>query len=767
MITIVDQHQKTKVLRLLSILMVLLSGVATAAQVCGVFPSGIGTEQACISGIPESNQLNLGPGDTFRLPSVVLSNNTERPMRFTIESVGPSQINREKHTYMVESGAIRGFSNLKLFRIGKEVPIGTTLNIKFGFSMSGSHDNEPFYIHSAEQTIALEIGPDSDGDGLVDSWEINGVDVDGDGFIDVDLPSYGADPNRKDIFVELDWEVGGEPDRVGIERVKEAFAIAPRYAGGTLNPDGSAGIRLWVDTGILEDENFILLSDDFGGGNEIAEGRWTFGERDYICDRGIDAGKSCVKNSTDQCDAISTNDEAGLCVESFAYAKARNFNPLREGIFRYGISSASARGGQAGLGKNDFWIGSPSGDTDYFQYIFMHELGHTLNLSHGGDPAESGIRNCEPNYISSMNYRYSFIERADGSKQVDYAPAMMQSGIRASIPDFVLEEADLLEGRIIDSTDGNHKLTYIGPPEVCAARCLLGDRNGLSCDNHSDCNDGGLGVCIGIAEANSGASCSDNTNCGGGICIGRHKVTYPNRFSDWNLDGVGSENVEQNLDYSFGHLPGNCRNDKRALELTELPDSSLTPWNDWLNIKIPPASSFQTIANNQERSADIIIDDPFEAYEQFLQHLKKTSTVHLEIQHRNQEALSLSGQRIQLSYDAVVTNHGEYPVGTLMVQNNLPNGFSILDMDNRCSSSTPEKIECLEIGLPPGDSEIFSFILQGSLRCLDGVPEEVKNIISVENRSEFAGEDPAPGDSVSSFSIDLSGLDIDQLCSKK
>lgn len=45
---------------------------------------------------------------------------------------------------------------------------------------------------------------DTDGDGLPDVWEKEGLDYDGDGKIDVDLPAMGADPNVPDIFVEVD-----------------------------------------------------------------------------------------------------------------------------------------------------------------------------------------------------------------------------------------------------------------------------------------------------------------------------------------------------------------------------------------------------------------------------------------------------------------------------------------------------------------------------------------------------------------------------------
>lgn len=54
-------------------------------------------------------------------------------------------------------------------------------------------------------------GVDTDGDGLLDSWESHGLDIDQDGNIDLDLPALGADPNHKDLFVEVDGMTGLGP----------------------------------------------------------------------------------------------------------------------------------------------------------------------------------------------------------------------------------------------------------------------------------------------------------------------------------------------------------------------------------------------------------------------------------------------------------------------------------------------------------------------------------------------------------------------------
>ncbi len=96
---------------------------------------------------------------------------------------------------------------------------------------------------------------DSDGDGLPDCWEMHGYHVlvlsseTGDAVLEfVDLPAMGADPLRKDLFVEVDWMWGGghshQPKPEALRIVRDAFARAP-----VPNADGSTGITLHIDAG--------------------------------------------------------------------------------------------------------------------------------------------------------------------------------------------------------------------------------------------------------------------------------------------------------------------------------------------------------------------------------------------------------------------------------------------------------------------------------------------------------------------------------------
>ncbi|MBU6412301.1 MAG: hypothetical protein KGS45_02410 [Planctomycetes bacterium] len=82
---------------------------------------------------------------------------------------------------------------------------------------------------------------DTDGDGLPDSWEINGIDGDCNGTIDLNLAALGANPNHKDLFVEVDSMQGRAPLAGVMASVQAAFANAP-----VSNPDGVQGINLRI-----------------------------------------------------------------------------------------------------------------------------------------------------------------------------------------------------------------------------------------------------------------------------------------------------------------------------------------------------------------------------------------------------------------------------------------------------------------------------------------------------------------------------------------
>lgn len=123
--------------------------------------------------------------------------------------------------------------------------------------------------------VAGETDPtrrDTDGDGLSDGHEAaigtNGTnrDTDADGLADGSevtasnrLP--GADPLRKDVFVELDVHTECTVEREQLDRVRQAFADAP------VDNPGEQGIAVhFVISDRIDEYDFVNDSDHFGQG---------------------------------------------------------------------------------------------------------------------------------------------------------------------------------------------------------------------------------------------------------------------------------------------------------------------------------------------------------------------------------------------------------------------------------------------------------------------------------------------------------------------
>lgn len=108
---------------------------------------------------------------------------------------------------------------------------------------------------------------DTDGDGLLDHWEEDGIDIDQDGTIDLDLSAMDADPLHQDVFLEIDWlkENSGrhyEPFPTVTESLVTMFDQAP-----VSNPDGSTGIVLHIDAGSGTDAVGKAFSQNMGAGS--------------------------------------------------------------------------------------------------------------------------------------------------------------------------------------------------------------------------------------------------------------------------------------------------------------------------------------------------------------------------------------------------------------------------------------------------------------------------------------------------------------------
>lgn len=237
--------------------------------------------------------------------------------------------------------------------------------------------------------IEVTVDTDTDGDGLWDAWETKGIDTNGDGVIstdgtvDVNLPAMGADVNKKDVFVEVDWMVeegsnahSHKPYPAAIKQIVEAFAKAP--------VDNGKGINLHADLG--------PDSIDYVTGN-----RW-----------GSYGRGSQVPHQT----MIGSRTEQGRFESDFDAITAQNFQQSKR-AFRYALfahqfdnvtlKSDCHSGIAPGFGQR-FMVSLGCFDNTVIDQAgtFMHELGHTLSLYHGGSDPE----NNKPNYLSVMNYSF-------------------------------------------------------------------------------------------------------------------------------------------------------------------------------------------------------------------------------------------------------------------------------------------------------------------------------------------------------------------------
>lgn len=341
-------------------------------------------------------------------------------------------------------------------------------------------------------TKLSDVALDSDGDGLLDVWETIGIDSDGDGVIDLNLPGLGANPNHKDIFVEIDAMVCGVagsdcapgdthghlPTTPDLARAVAAFANAP-----VENPDGSQGINLRL---VFDDAVPHRLRCEFDGCFEGVKGAF-FGTA-------AERGKS--------------NFAAIRRAKSAVYHYSLWVHDLLEPQ-----SDVGGLGEQPG---NDFIVGRFFFENGIEQSSsFMHELGHNLGLAHGG----ADEVNNKPNYLSVMNYSFAILG-IPPTNTVDYS--------RQRLPDLnerSLDEALGIQGpasleTIFSCPDG-----FFGP-STPADLTIDWDCDGLRTVVAADINNDG--VCI-----SSGANTILNSSPGGDDR--RHQGTVepgPNGFLD-------------------------------------------------------------------------------------------------------------------------------------------------------------------------------------------------------------------------------------------
>jgi uncharacterized repeat protein (TIGR01451 family) len=267
------------------------------------------------------------------------------------------------------------------------------------------------------------ITSDSDGDSLPDGWELCGIDENHDGTIEVNLPAMGADVNKKDIFVQVNWMEDSahnqKPSTDAIKKIVDAFSNSP--------VDNGIGINLHVDLG---PDSLDYVTGRYWGNK---------GKGHSIAYQDILGKNSSLKDALNK----YLSGESQLQSQSI----------FRLALFVHTVvdkngKPACASGITPDLRLFIISLGcsfNGKGTTNEQAGTFMHELGHSLGLSHGGDQGpdpNSNDVNYKPNYLSVMNYSFQ------------------------------------MGGLVINNTDGNFDYSRFDLPDLDETR--LSEQNGLN-----------------------------------------------------------------------------------------------------------------------------------------------------------------------------------------------------------------------------------------------------------------------------------------------
>lgn len=242
---------------------------------------------------------------------------------------------------------------------------------------------------------------DSDRDGIDDGDEVHGS------LGGLDLPALGANPNRRNLYLELDWvddeaDCGPHshrPSLAVVSQLEQYFATLP-----IANPDGSQGIDLRIDIG----QGGLLQ-----GGNQVPD-------FDGILLGGLSPGSE------------------------YWTLKAQHFDARRAGYFRYGILAHrygtvnNQSSGEAETPGDDLIVSLQClGSETFVRNTVLHELGHNLGLRHGG----AQDCNDKPNYNSVMNYRFHFAGTDHNCELPGDGGFGYSGGLRPALNEAALDEA--------------------------------------------------------------------------------------------------------------------------------------------------------------------------------------------------------------------------------------------------------------------------------------------------------------------------------------
>ena len=332
--------------------------------------------------------------------------------------------------------------------------------------------NAPYNDPDTGQAYPKNSSKDTDGDSLLDCWEVHGIDYDGDNRIDYQLPGSGlANRLHKDLYVELDL-VNPQNDQLtssqlatinnAVADVVNAFNGAPATTTApTTNPAKTPGSNTATACATEAAANngqrpFCMNPDEQAGIRLHVQ----------VDDHMTSPTSTMLNLAFEPCTSALSN--AGTTVD-FDALKSTFFGTVNDrtaGLkrlnakrfaFRYGIIGRQLLGqgttsGCSEIFGNDFvvtpWLWANHGDQGMLNGTIMHEFGHAIGLRHGG----GDNANCKPNYLSVMSYSRQVNNQPIPNRRLDYS--------RQKLPD--LNEAALNEPAGVGGP-ANEQIAYGAP----------------------------------------------------------------------------------------------------------------------------------------------------------------------------------------------------------------------------------------------------------------------------------------------------------------